>query len=172
MGCTVQLVLDAGPLIHLAKLDALDALEKGGWEAMIPPSVRAEAARPELAFRHPEVAVIMRAIDEGRVLEAPLTDGEDRLASDLAGRATALHAGELDVLALGLTRSWPVCLHERQASRIAGALGIRAVHLVELLFDGTPDRSVLAKRIRTFGGLTNMRASDLEVLLELADERP
>jgi predicted nucleic acid-binding protein len=168
----VQLVLDAGPLIHLAKLDALDVLEKGGFEAMIPPSVRAEAARPELAFGHPEVAVIMRALDEGRVSVAPLTEAEDQLARDFAGRATGLHAGELEVLALGLARSWPVCLHERQASRIAGALGIRAVHVMELLFDGTSDRSVLTKRLRVFGGLTNMRASDLNALLELADERP
>jgi predicted nucleic acid-binding protein len=167
----VRLILDAGPLIHLSKLDALDVLEKGGWEAMIPPSVRAEAARPELAFRHTEVAVIMRALDEGRVSVAPLTEAEDQLAGDLAGRATGLHAGELEVLALGLARAWPVCLHERQASRIAGALGIRAVHVMELLFDGTPDRSVLAKRLRAFGGLTNMRASDLNALLEIADER-
>lgn len=172
MGCTVCLILDAGPLIHLAKLDALDVLEKGGWEAMIPPSVRAEAARPELTFRHPEVAVIMRALNEGRVSVAPLTEAEDQLAKDLAGRATGMHAGELDVLALGLARSWPVCLHERQASRIAGALGIRPVHVVELLFDGTPDPTVLTKRLRAFGGLTNMRTSDLNALLELADERP
>lgn len=167
----MQLILDAGPLIHLAKLDALGVMEEGGWEAMIPPSVGAVAARPELAFRHPEVAVIMRALDEGRVSVAPLTEAEDQLAKDLGGRATGLHAGELDVLALGLARSWPVSLHERQASRIAGALGIRAVHLVELLFDGTPDRSVLAKRLRAFGGFTNMRAADLNALLELADER-
>ena len=167
----MQLILDAGPLIHLAKLDALDILEKGGWEAMIPPSVRAEAARPELAFRHPEVTVIMRALDEGRLAVGQLAAAEDQLVSDLAARAKGLHAGELDVLALGLARSWPVCLHERQASRIAGALGIRAVHVVELLFDGTPDRSALTRRLRAFGGLTNMRASDLNVLLELADER-
>lgn len=168
----MQIVLDAGPLIHLAKLDALDVLERGGLEAMIPPSVRAEAARPELAFRHPEVAVIMRALDEGRVGIAPLTVAEERLTKDLAARATGMHAGELDVLALGLARSWPVCLHERQASRIAGALGIRAVHVVELLFDGTPDRTLLTRRVRAFGALTNMRASDLNTLLELADERP
>ena len=168
----MQIVLDAGPLIHLAKLDALDVLEIGGWQAMIPPTVRAEAARPELAFRHPEVAVIMRALDEGQVSVSPLSDAEDQLARDLAGRATGLHAGELDVLALGLARSWPVCLHERQASRIAGVLGVQAVHIVELLFDGTADRSVLTGRLRAFGAMTNMRTSDLDSLLKLADERP
>lgn len=168
----MQIVLDAGPLIHLAKLDALDVLGKGGWQAMIPPSVRDEAARPELAFRHPEVAVIMRALDEGRVSIAPLTVAEEQLTKDLATRATGMHAGELDVLALGLARSWPVCLHERQASRIAGALGIRAVHVVELLFDGTRDPKLLTRRVRAFGALTNMRASDLNALLELADDQP
>lgn len=114
----------------------------------------------------------MRALDEGQVSVAPLIDAESQLARDLAGRATGLHAGELDVLALGLARSWPVCLHERQASRIAGALGIHTIHIVELLFEGTPDRATLTGHLRAFGAMTNMRTSDLDSLLELADGRP
>ena len=82
----MELVLDAGPLIYLAKLDAFDAVEIAGRTAVVPPSVFAEAARPELAFRHPEIATIVRIREEGRLLVPRLDAHESELAADLAGR--------------------------------------------------------------------------------------
>jgi len=166
------MVLDAGPLIYLAKLDALDAPAIAGWTPVMPPSVYAEAARPELAFRHPEVAVIEQAQQAGRLLVVTLDSREQQLAGEFAVRSSGLHAGELDALALGRARAWPVCLHERQAARLAGAFGVRTVHLVEVLFGGTPDPDVLEDRIRHFARLTNLGMSDLDVLLHLIEGRP
>jgi len=168
----MHVVLDASPLIYLAKLDAFDALSAAGHTAVVPPSVEAETARPELAFRHPEVAVIERVRTEGALLVEPLEEREIKLAHQLAERYGGLHQGELDVLAMGSLRNWPVCLHERQASRIARTLGVSTIHLVEILFAGTSDVDLLERRIRTFARLTNMTMEDLDVLLELTGKRP
>lgn len=163
----MHLVLDASPLIYLAKLDAFDVLEIAGHFTAVPPSVYAEAARPELAFRHPEVAIVERARIDGRIVIAELDDTERQLAADLADRYGGLHAGELDVLALGQVRGWSVCFHERQATRLAGALGVASVHLIELLVGGTPDGGVLERRVREFARMTNLTMTDLDALLNL-----
>jgi predicted nucleic acid-binding protein len=167
----MHVVLDASPLIYLAKLDAFDALSNAGYIAVVPPSVESEAARPELAFRHPEVAVIERVRAEGYLLVEPPDGREVELALELADRYGGLHQGELDVLAMGSVRGWSVCLHERQASRIARALGVATTHLVEILFAGTSELDLLDRRIRAFARLTNMTMNDLDVLLELIRER-
>lgn len=167
----MELVLDAGPLIYLAKLDAFDTFLVAGRTAVVPPSVYAETARPELAFRHPEVAVIEGARDDGRLVVVALDARETQLAADLAVRSAGLHVGELDVLALGRARGWPVCLHERQAARLARAIGVATIHLVELLFEGTTDPGELERRVRHFARLTNMTMDDLDELLTLIEGR-
>jgi predicted nucleic acid-binding protein len=167
----MEIVLDAGPLIYLAKLDALDALAIAGWTPVVPPSVYAEAARPGLAFRHPEVAVIEQAQGTGQLRILALGDRERRLAEVFSERSAGLHAGELEVLAIGRARDWPVCLHERQAARLAAALGVATVHLVEILFGGTRDPDALERRIRHFARLTNMTMDDLDALLILIEGR-
>jgi len=166
----VELVLDAGPLIYVAKLDAFDTFSVAGRTAVVPPSVYAEAARPEFAFRHPEIAVIEQARDDGRLVVVALNARETQLAAELAVRSAGLHVGELDVLALGRARGWPVCLHERQAARLARALGVATVHLVELLFEGTAEAGELERRVRHFARLTNMTMDDLDALLTLIEE--
>ena len=167
----MHLVLDASPLIYLAKLDAFDAVAIAGHTAVVPPSVDAEAARPALAFRYPEIAIIESVRAGGQLLVVALDERERELALDLAGRYGGLHAGELDVLALGQVRGWPVCFHERQAARIAQALGVATVHLVEILFAGTSDLGLLERRIRAFARLTNMTMDNLDALLDLIRER-
>ena len=54
---------------------------------------------------------------------------------------------------------------------LARALGVAIVHLVELLFAGTPDRDLLATRIRHFARLTNLTMNDLDLLLHLIRDR-
>ena len=167
----MYLVLDASPLIYLAKLDAFDAIAIARYTAVVPPSVYAEAARPELTFRHPEIATVERLRDDVQLLVVPLDAPERELATDLAGRYGGLYAGELDVLALGHARGWTACFHERQATRLARALGVATVHLVEVLFAGTPDHDLLDQRVRNFARLTNLTMNDLDVLLNLIRER-
>jgi predicted nucleic acid-binding protein len=167
----MDIVLDASPLIYLAKLDAFDAIAIAGHTAVVPPSVYAEAARPELAFRHPEIAIIERIRADGQLQVVLLDSRETELAIDLAARYGGLHAGELEVLALGQVRGWTVCFHERQAARLARALGVTTMHLVEILFAGTPDLDLLERRIRQFARLTNLTMNDHDVLLDVIQER-
>ena len=167
----MHFVLDASPLIYLAKLDAFDAVGIAGHTAIVPPSVYAEAARPELAFRHPEIAIVERIRVDGQLVVIPLDARERELATELAGGYGGLHAGELDVLALAQVRGWTACFHERQAARLARALGVATVHLVEVLFAGTPDLDLLDRSIRHFARLTNLTMNDLDVLLNLIRER-
>ena len=167
----MQLVLDSSPLIYLAKLDALDAVSAAGHDGVVPPAVLDEVARLELAFRFPEVATIARARDEGRLAVLRLGPDEARVAAALADRYGGLHAGELEVLALGQARGWLVCFHERQAGRLARSLGLVTVHLVQILFAGTRDVGLLERRVRQFARLTNLRMDDLDELLRLIEDR-
>jgi len=167
----MESTLDAGPLIYLAKLDALDVLERSGRQAVVTPAVVAETARPELAFRHPEVALIQEAVQDGRIRLVPLEKVEQEAVAEFGQRISGLHAGELEVLALGRTRGWEVCFQERQALRVARAYGLTTVHVVELLFGGTPDIELLRRRIRRFAVLTDLASADLDTLVELIEER-
>jgi hypothetical protein len=64
-------------------------------------------------------------------------------------------------------------IFERPARRVARAMGIRLLDVVELLFAGTRDVSLLEDRIRRFARLTQMRLTDLELLLlEVERRRP
>jgi predicted nucleic acid-binding protein len=190
----VPIVLDASPLIYLATLDALDVFSTSD-PGQVPSRVMYEAARPELAYSHPEVVRIDEAVRAGWLVEVSLGEQERALVSALAARLSGLHEGELEVLAkralvsalaarlsglhegelevlaIGQSRGWQVCVHERQASRLATALGLRSVHVVELLFAATGDRARLVERIRTFGAMTNLATGDLDAVLDLAHRR-
>ena len=167
----MYLLLDASPLIYLAKLDAFDAIVRAGYTAAVPRAVEAEAARPELAFRHPEIARIERLRETGE-LEVVDPDPRERdLATTFGTRYGGLHAGELDTLAIGLVRGWPVYFHERQAARIARILGVDTVHVVEILFGGTPDVELLERWVRSLARLTNKTMDDLDTLMNLIRER-
>ena len=165
------MVLDAGPLIYLAKLDALGVLPAGHRTAVVTPSVWNEVARPALAFRFPEIASIERARDVGWLEVHPLAPSEEALADDLAARLSGLHRGELECLAVASERGWLACFHERQASRLARTMGIEPVHLVELLFKGIADAGRLESCLRRFARLTNLATADLDELMRLITER-
>jgi hypothetical protein len=163
----MHIVLDAGPLIFLAKLDAFDVLPIASNVGYAPVPVVNEVARPDLRFRHPEIAVVERAMADGVLVVLSPGPGEVEAAREFSTQTAGLHAGELDVLALGRIRGWPVCVHERQASRLAATLGLATIHLVELLFAGTLDARLLERRVRGFARMTNLTMDDLDELLSL-----
>ena len=165
-----ELVIDASPLIYLAKLDALFVLPGSGYAAVVPSSVWDEVARPALSFRFPEIATIEGAAREGWITVASLSRANSDQVEEFAREASGLHRGELECLTLAQDRGSAVCFHERQASRIARTLGIATVHVVELLFDGAPDRRWLDDRVRRFARMTNLTMADLDALLRLIEE--
>jgi len=163
-------VVDAGPLIYLAKIGALDVFGRTapGW---ISPGVRREAVTPPAAYRFPEIATIDAAIRDGRILVAELRPEEVTLAADLKARIPGLGQGERESIAMAAGRGWSVVLLDRRALRVARMLGVSVVAVVELLFDRTSEDEILARRLRHFASLVDMRIDTLERLLEQVKER-
>lgn len=163
-------VVDAGPLIYLAKMGALDVFD-GNAPGWISPGVRREAITPPAAYRFPEIATIDAAIRDGRILVAELRPDEVESVADLQSRIPGLGQGERESIAMAAGRRWGLILLDRRALRIARTLGVSVVPVVELLFDRTSENEILARRLRHFAGLVDMRIDTLERLLRQAKER-
>lgn len=165
-GDTTHVVVDASPLIYLAKLRALEVFTQANLAPLIPEAVAEETTRPSLIYRHPDAALIESAIARGEVTVVALTPDErqsaDRLAEDLPG----MHIGEIQVLVMARSRGICAVVFERRARAIAGALGVGLVDLVELIVEGTSDVSLLEERVRSFAELVNMRLADYEMVRE------
>ncbi len=165
------MLTDAGPLIYLAKIDALDVFQEAGYRGMVTPVVERETARAALAYRYPDALLIATALRDGRLERVDPSAQEEQEAQRLMQASGGLHRGECEVLAIGDQRGFAVLLHERQAMRVAAALGLEVWSPVELLFQGTRDAELLEQRIRSFARLVEMRLTDVEALLELARRR-
>ncbi len=161
----VECVADSGPIIYLAKLEALGVLSGAGYVAFLPPGVVAETVRADVTYRYPDAAAIREALRSGSLRDLRLTGSEQSLADRFAVEIPALGRGERETLAVARSRTWPALLYERRASALARTLGIDTVGLVELLFQGTPDPALLERRVRTFAELVYMRPEDRESLL-------
>jgi predicted nucleic acid-binding protein len=158
-------MVDASPLIYLAKIDALDVFRVAGFHPMVTPEVGRETARAGLAYEHPDAAVIVDALRDGTLEPTELTREEEQEAERLMTASGGLDRGEAEVLAAATSRDLPVLLFERRATRLAASLGLDAWSPVEILVAGTPDRRLLRTRVLASAGLVNMRFADLDTLL-------
>lgn len=159
-------LVDAGPLIYLAKLDALDVFEHAGHTALVTPEVERETARPGLAYVYPDALMIAEALARGVLSHTALSESERVAADELMGEAGGLDMGEAEVLAVAAGRTLPVLLFERRATRLARALGIDTWSPLRLLAAGTPDRRLLRERVLAFARLVDMRFEDVEQLIQ------
>jgi len=164
------LLFDAAPLIYLAN-GALDVIAAAGYQGLVPPPVVAETTRPAIAFMHADALSIEQAVRKGVLSTVAPTAEEHASAGDIARRVGGLHAGECDVLAIGLSRSIPAVIFERRARRVATALGLRLVDVLELLFAGTADADLLEERVRHFARLVDIRIGDLDRLVRAVERR-
>ena len=162
---TRRIALDASPLIYLANLEALEIFRTSGVHPLVPTTVIDETTTPALLYRHPDAAVIRKAVTDGVLEPVQLTAAERQTAASLATQIPTMHRGECEVLALAIERRIPALLVERRARRVALGLGVALSDVFELLFDGTPDDDLLAARIRRLGRLVDMRLADLEALM-------
>ena len=169
-GSSNRLIVDASPLIYLAKLDALDVFQLD-VPAAISEGVRDEVLLPQAAYRFPEIVQIDDSIREGRIEVIPLNKGEQSNVEDLSRRIPGLGRGELETIAVARARGWSAAIVDRRAIRIAQLSGISVVGIVELLFAKTTDGGRLAGRVRRLASLVNMRIGTLEKLLSRAEER-
>ncbi len=165
------IVIDASPLIYLAKLDALDVFAASQRAGIVPPTVHREVANPTLTYAHPDALLLEEAFRRGAISVTPLTVAESALAGRFAVEVPGMHSGEREVLAVARQRRVPAVLFERRARRVAGALGVELVDAVELLFDGTPGQEVLEQRVRRFAEMVDMRLADYEALRERVHRR-
>ncbi len=115
-----RMVMDAGPLILLAKIDAISILTALPFTYIAPPIVERElAAGP--AFGHPAV-------------EAPWLEICELHESLPAYVRMTLDDGEASAIQLALEQNIRyICLDDRRGRRLAKALGLEVVGLLGLL---------------------------------------
>lgn len=166
-----SVLVDASPLIYLAKLPALDVFERSRHEPLITAEVERETSRSGLAYEFPDAVVIGDALRSGLLQRTELTSGELTVAARLQAQSGGIDAGKAEVLAAASERGQPALLFERRATRLARSMGIDAWTPVRILFAGTEDAALLRDRIRGFAALVQMRYEDVETLIDLIEER-
>jgi predicted nucleic acid-binding protein len=159
-----RVVLNAGPLIYLAKLDALDVLERYD-QCAITSGVEQEVVRPPSAYRFPEIARVEGLIRVGSLEVVSMTADEQDRTDRLGDEVPGLGRGERETIAVAAARGWSAALFDRRARRIGEANGIVVVGVPGLLFEGSREPDLLERGIRGFATLVNMRLDDLELLL-------
>lgn len=164
------MLVDASPLIYLAKLDALDVFSAAGQAPLVTPEVQRETSRPGLAYRFPDAVLIADAL-RGGLLALTVSDDERRVAERLGVDAGGLDRGESEVLAVAVNRRLPVLLYERRAARLARSLGLDTWSPIRLLVAGTPDREQLRDRLIRFARLVEMRFEDVDELIRSIERR-
>ena len=164
------MLVDASPLIYLAKIDALGVFEASGYVPLITKEVERETARPGLAYQHPDSLLIAEAIRSGLLRRTDLSEREKEVAERLLNEAGGIGRGEAEVLAAAMERSLPALLSERRANSLAKSMGIDTRTPIDLIFTGTTQRALLARRVRQFAELVEMRLSDLEALMQRIEE--
>jgi len=166
-------LVDASPLIYLAKLDALDVFARAGHVPLVTPEVERETARPGLAYRFPDAVSIGDALRDRVLTRIILSEDERADAGRLAASARGIHPGESEVLAVATGRDIPVLLYERRALRLARSLGLDTWSPIRLLVEGTPHPAQLRDRIVGFARLVELRYGEVDELLRaLEGNRP
>ena len=158
-------ILDASPLIYLAKLDALGVLPAAIKTAFVTPTVLEEVTRPQVAYRHPDAVEIERAVVRGLIEVSTLTDAERESASGIVAHVPGLQPGETEVLSVAISRAIPAVIFERRARRVAASLGADLIDVTELIVAGKSDRALREERIVRFAGMVNMRLDHAVALM-------
>jgi len=114
-------VADAGPLIALGRINALDLLPRLFLRVDVTESVIAEClARPDL----PDAARIAHALEQGWLRRCP----------DLAGTTSAaLDAGESSAIAYALAAGIGILMDDRVAVLHARAIGLKVIGTLGVL---------------------------------------
>lgn len=131
------LVIDAGPVLALARIDALHLPARLFAHALLPQPVFAECvARPERA----DAQGVKRAVESGVIQLADVPGGNTPPA--VAG----LGSGEVAVIRLSLERHAVALLDDKAARRAALNAGLRVIGVVGLLRLAKRERQLLAVR--------------------------
>lgn len=141
-----MLVLDATPLIYLAKAGREDLLGHIPADLVIPGSVYREVVEEGRERGEPDATRIENLVDEGTlaVVDPPSTD----LADDLTGNEQ-LHEAERDVLVLAHHHGGEAILDERYGRKVADVEGIDHGGTLRLLFALVDEGSLRPEEVRS-----------------------
>lgn len=116
-----MLVLDATPLIYLAKAGQATLLGELPGDLVVPATVHEEVVGKGEARGETDAARIRKLVEDGtlRILEAPTTALAERLAEN-----PRLHAAEREVLVLAQAHGGRAILDERHGRSIAEVEGV------------------------------------------------
>jgi len=124
MSTAELLVADAGPLIALARIDALGLLARKNLKVLVPAQVAAECTSQT---DRPGADLIQKAIDQG-VLQviSPVKDDERVITP-------GLDEGERTAITLALARQAVLLIDDRIGRRQAVALGLTVIGTLGIL---------------------------------------
>ena len=118
-----MIILDASPLIALAKIGRLALLKEVYGEVAVGPSVRIEVVEGGKVVDPAGVKQVEAALEARWIRELQPTAEEERLAAQLREHSR-LGAGEAEALALAGSRHLLVVLDDKEARVMAQAIGI------------------------------------------------
>lgn len=139
------LVLDATPLIYLARVDRLEAGLALADSCLVPEPVHEEVVTAGLEAGYPDTRHIEAAIDAGdlAVKEPPRTDPAERLCDN-----DGLSDADVSVLALAARADGTAVMDERRGRRVAQVEGITA-HGTSSSLHSSVTASSTARRLST-----------------------
>lgn len=149
------IVVDAGPLISLARIGRLDLLPALFDEIIVPPAVHREVTSEESL---PGAAVLAKS-DWLKLVEVADRKAVDSLLS-------WLDPGEAEVLALALELGATAAIDERRGRRLAAELGISQTGTVGILL--TAKRRGLISAVKPL--LDQLTASGIRLSSRLYEE--
>jgi hypothetical protein len=136
-------VSNAGPLIHLAKIDELNLLKEIFSEIIISQTVKMEVVDRGKDRGMPD-AFLVDGVQWIRVVDDPFN------AKSLAEKV-GIHHGEASTIMLAKSLSLPVLLDDSDARRFASGLGLQVIGSVGILI-----RSVKTGLISKEDGIENL----------------
>lgn len=168
-----MIVIDASPLIALAKIGRLRLLKKVYREVAIGPVVKVEAVERGRDIKAPEVSQIELGIEEGWICEFKPTAREKKMVQRLL-KSTRLDEGEAESLVLALCRKLMVVLDDKEARATAEAKGLKYIGtagiLLEAFMKGALSLDELEEAVRDLGGVLWLSPEVVAEILKKAKE--
>lgn len=129
-----MVIVDASPLIALAKMQRLALLAAVYGDVGIAPAVKRETLDEGRRIAAPGVNLIELALEERSISVLRLTVREKSAAERIVN-SSRLHAGEAESLALARSRKALVMLDDREARMLASAQGVSCVGTAGFLLE-------------------------------------
>lgn len=129
-----KVVVDASPVIVLAKMGRLNLLKAVYAEVPMSPGVKSEVIDRGRARNAAEVRLVEGGFREGWIRELSPSSAEKELAGEILG-SSGLGKGEAETIALGRLRNTAVVLDDKEARAVAQAMNVECVGTAGLLLE-------------------------------------